>query len=250
MAGIFSRIFKIGQSEAHSVVDKFEDPIKMTEQGIRDLKNDLRGSLESLAEVKATAARLKRDLENRKSGAADYERKAMLLIQKAQTGQVPVQEAERLARESLVKKEQMSQQAVQLTRDYEKQEQMAANLQAQVEKLRSAVTRYENDLITLKARAKTATAMKKINKQLAKVDATGTLTMLEKMRAKVEEDESLANAYGEIVSVETSVDDEITKALAGATVQATDPLLELKAKMGLLPPAVEEPPPEATELTP
>jgi len=49
---IFSRLFKIGQAEAHSVVDKFEDPIKLTEQGIRDLKKDLMGAMTSLAEVK------------------------------------------------------------------------------------------------------------------------------------------------------------------------------------------------------
>ena len=33
-----SRIFK---AEAHAVVEKLEDPVKMSEQGIRDLKNDL-----------------------------------------------------------------------------------------------------------------------------------------------------------------------------------------------------------------
>ena len=36
--GIFSRLFKVGQAEAHAMVDKLEDPIKITEQGIRDLK--------------------------------------------------------------------------------------------------------------------------------------------------------------------------------------------------------------------
>ncbi len=39
--GIFGRIFNVGKAEAHAIVDKLEDPIKMTEQGIRDLKKDL-----------------------------------------------------------------------------------------------------------------------------------------------------------------------------------------------------------------
>ena len=38
---IFKRIFKIGQAETHSIIDRLEDPIKLTEQGIRDLKKDL-----------------------------------------------------------------------------------------------------------------------------------------------------------------------------------------------------------------
>ena len=37
MTGLFSRILRLGKAEAHSAVDKLEDPIKMTEQGIRCL---------------------------------------------------------------------------------------------------------------------------------------------------------------------------------------------------------------------
>ena len=55
--GIFNRIFNVGKAEAHAMVDKLEDPIKMTEQGIRDLKKDLDSSLQALAEVKAMAIR-------------------------------------------------------------------------------------------------------------------------------------------------------------------------------------------------
>ena len=38
---ILQRLFKIGQSEAHSAVNQLEDPIKLTEQGLRDLRQDL-----------------------------------------------------------------------------------------------------------------------------------------------------------------------------------------------------------------
>ena len=34
---IFRRIFKMAQAESHAALDQFEDPIKLTEQGIRDL---------------------------------------------------------------------------------------------------------------------------------------------------------------------------------------------------------------------
>ena len=39
-------------------MDKLEDPIKMTEQGIRDMKKDLESSLKALAEVKARGAKV------------------------------------------------------------------------------------------------------------------------------------------------------------------------------------------------
>ena len=38
---VFKRLFKMGEAEAHSAIDKLENPIKLTEQGIRDLKKIL-----------------------------------------------------------------------------------------------------------------------------------------------------------------------------------------------------------------
>ncbi len=230
----FGRLFKIGQSEAHSVIDKFEDPIKMTEQGIRDLKKDLQAAMTSLAEVKAIAIRTRREADNQKKLAADYERKAMLLLQRAQSGSMDMSEAERLATEALSKKEQYAGESVRVGQEAEKHEQMAAQLQNNVNKIKSSVSRYENDLTTLKARAKTAASTKKINQQIARVDASGTISMLEKMKARVEEDESLAIAYADMATPEKSVDDEINTALSsGQSSNASTNLLELKKRMGI-----------------
>ena len=112
---------------------------------------------------------------------------------------------------------------------------MSNQLQKNVDKLRSTIQRYENDLITLRARAKTAAATKKLNAQIAQVDAGGTIAMLEKMRSRVEEDESLAKAYGEIADTSTSIYDEINKALdSGSKLPAvSDSLAALKAKMNI-----------------
>ncbi len=46
---IFQRMFRMGKAEVNSALDKFEDPIKMTEQGITDLKKDLQNAMTSLA---------------------------------------------------------------------------------------------------------------------------------------------------------------------------------------------------------
>ena len=231
---IFKRIFKVTQAETHAVIDKIEDPIKMTEQGIRDLKKDLQQAMSSLAEVKGMAIRTRRDAEGKKKLAADYERKAMMLLQKMQSGELEPAEAEGLATKALDQKEQNAAEAVRLTQEAERHEQMANQLQANVNKIKSTITTYENDLITLKARAKTASATRKINQQIARIDSSGTISMLEKMRAKVEEDESLAAAYGDMAAADKSVDEEITAALSGgSTSTSSQSLLEMKKKMGI-----------------
>lgn len=232
--GIFSRLFKVGQAEAHNVVNKLEDPIRMTEQGIRDLKRDLQGAMQGLAEVKGVALRMSKEAEDAKRQASEYERKAMLLLQRAQDGQLEMAEAERLATEALAQKDTVSERATSLIRDAEQQQRMAAQLQEKVSQLKSTITTHENELVTLRARAKTAASTKKINQQLAKIDSSSTIAMLERMKNKVEEDEALAQAYGEVADADSSVDAEIDRALAGSqTAGAQDRLAELKAKMGL-----------------
>jgi phage shock protein A len=227
-------MFKVTQSEAHAVIDKIEDPIRMTEQGIRDLKKDLQGAMTSLAEVKGMAIRTRRDGDNKKKLAADYERKAMMILQKGQKGELEAPKAEELATEALNLKEENAADAVRVSQEAERHEQMSNQLQASVNKIKSTITTYENDLVTLKARAKTASATKKINQQIARIDSSGTIAMLEKMRDKVDEDESLAAAYGEMAAVDKSVDDEINAALAGgSTSTASQSLVELKKKMGI-----------------
>ena len=231
---LFKRLFRVSQAEAHAIVDKFEDPIRMTEQGIRDLKKDLQASMTSLAEVKAIAVRTRREADNHKKLTVDYERKAMMLLQKMQNGEMDQADAERLATQALNKKEQSAADAIRLAQEAERHEQMAGQLQANVNKIKSGVNTYENDLVTLKARAKTAAATKKINQQIARVDSSGTIAMLEKMKSKVEEDEALALAYGEMADLDKNVDDEIDAALeSGNTVTVSAHLLELKKKMGI-----------------
>ena len=230
---LFVRLFKVGQAQAHTIVHKLEDPIKMTEQGIRDLKKDLQGAMQGLAQVKGIAIRLGKESEEARRQAGEYERKAMLLLQRGRDGQLDGAEAERLATQALTQRETASERAAALAKDAEHQNNMVIQLQAKVNQLKSAITAYENELVTLRARAKTAASTKKINQQLAKVDSSSTITMLERMKDKVEEDEALAQAYGEVGQVGSSADTEIDRALAGAqSPSVQDRLQKLKASVG------------------
>ena len=234
MAGIFQRLFRSGEAEAHALIDKLEDPIKMSDQAIRDLKKDLQESMVSLGEVKALAIRMGKDADEGKRLAQDYERKAMLLLQQGQDGKLDAADVERLAREALVRKDDASTRAVEASNQAQAQQQMVATLQNNVNELKSKISSYENDLVTLKARAKTANATRKINQRLSSIDSKGTVALLERMKEKVEEEEALAEAYGDMADASTSVDDEINRALAGSSSsKADDSLAQLKAKMGL-----------------
>lgn len=231
----FKRLFRVAESEAHSAVDRLEDPIKMTEQGLRDLRKDLQSAMQGLAQVKALQIRTRREAGEKKELASGYETKAMLLLQKGQSGAMDAGEADRLAGEALAKREHAQTAALTVAKDAEGQDVMVAQLEASVRKIKSQISTWESELSTLRARAKVAGATRKLNQQLARADSSGTIAMLEKMKGKVAEEEALAQSYGEMASVETSVDAEIDKALAsgGAEVKSADSLAALKAKMGI-----------------
>lgn len=238
MAGFFRRILSLGSAEAHTLIDKLEDPVKMTEQGIRELKADLEKAMQNFAEVKAIAIRAERDMEKAKNSAADWERKAMALLQQGQSGKLDQAKADQLATEALSRKEESSKQYQVAKKAADTQNQTVATLQKNIETLKTKIKQYENELVTLKARAKTADATKKINKQLSSVDSSGTVAMLERMKQKVEEEETLAIAYGDMAEQSKTIDDEIDQALledtsSDQTSSSSTELAALKAKMGI-----------------
>ena len=105
-------------------------------------------------------------------------------------------------------------------------------LEQNVKKPRSNIGHYENELKTLKARAKVSQATTKLNKQMAQIDSNGTISMLEKMKEKVTENEALAEAYADVANSNRSVDEEIDDVLnTESPSQSSDDLAELKAKM-------------------
>jgi phage shock protein A len=231
---ILQRLFKIGQSEAHAAVNQLEDPIKLTEQGLRDLRQDLDKALHGLAEVKAMAIRARNEAEGYRTKAADYESKAVLLLQRAHKGDLDLGEADRLATEALLKKAENEAHATRSAQDQAKFEQSAAQLDQSVQTLKTTISQWENELKTLKARVTVSTATATINKQLAQLDSSGTVALLERMKEKVAAQEALGEAYGEIAQESKSMDAEIDKAIGrtGAG-KAGEDLAALKAKLGL-----------------
>jgi|TARA_B110000261_G_C12999421_1_gene323580 phage shock protein A len=230
--GLFNRLFTLGKAETNSVIDKLEDPIKMTEQGIRDMKMDLEKSLKALAEVKALSIKARNEISEQADRAKDYEKKAMLLIQKAEAGEMDAADADRIAGEALNKKAECESHVNRSTGDQVQFEANVAKIEANVKIIRSKISSWENELKTLKARVKVASSTKNLNKQMAALDSSDTISMLERMKDKVEQEEALAEAYGSIANESRTLDDEIDKAIGrGTTAKTSDSLAALKAKM-------------------
>jgi phage shock protein A len=230
---IFKRLLRIGQAEIHAAVDKMEDPVKMTEQGLRELRVDLAEATEAYAKVKALAIRTENEQLYYQQESRNYAEKAILIMQKAQTGQVDMIKAEELAREALslrkkyyVESEELGLQVVAL-------QQSSRDMLRNTEILKENLDKWEKELRTLRARVKVSNATVQVNKQMAQLDNNGTITMLERMKAKVEDQEALAKAYGEIGRDKSSLKEELDSLLKDDSLSIEKDLQAIKEKLGI-----------------
>ncbi|HEY0744812.1 MAG TPA: PspA/IM30 family protein [Chryseosolibacter sp.] len=230
---IFKRLLRISQAEIHAAVDKMEDPVKMTEQGLRELREELAQATESYAKVKALAIRTENEQLQSQQHSMSYAEKAVLIMQKAQTGQVDLIKAEELAREALslrrkfyIESEELGHQVIAL-------QQSSSEMLRNTQILKENLEKWEKELRTLKARVKVSKATEQVNKQMAQLDNNGTIAMLQRMKNKVEDQEALAKAYGEIAREKHTLKEELDSLLKDDSLSIEKDLQAIKEKLGI-----------------
>ena len=228
----FKRLFKIGQAEVNASLDDMEDPIKMTEQGIRDLKLDLEKSTESLAQVKALSIRATNDIDELKTKANDYQEKAILALSKAKNGEITEEEADKLAKHALLQKETINKAIKSSELEAEKLENSVHKLKIGVQEIENTIHKWESELKTLKARHKVAKATKNLNKQMAEIDSSSTVAMLKRMKDKIQQEEALSEIYEDMTETSKTMEDRLEKLMDNTEASAEDGLLALKKQLG------------------
>ncbi|GAA5028420.1 hypothetical protein GCM10011506_14670 [Marivirga lumbricoides] len=228
---VLRRLFKIGQAETNSAIDKLEDPIKMIEQGLRDMRENQDASMRSLAEVKAMHIKRNRELNDAIQREEDLQNKSVLLLKKSQSGEIEANEAENFVRENLRQKAKLSKDILLMKEDVATLEKQVASLEINVKNIKTGISQWENELNTLKARVKVSSATQKINKQMTNMDSNSVVSMLERMKDKVNQDEALAQAYGEMASASETHEDKMNKAIENISVE--DELAQMKKQLGI-----------------
>ncbi|WP_209388859.1 PspA/IM30 family protein [Chryseobacterium sp. RR2-3-20] len=225
---IFKRLYAIGKAEVNSVLENFEDPIKLTEAGIADMKDQLTESVEALAQLKALSIRKKNEAEAESLSAKDYYAKAVLLIQKSEKGEVDAADSDRLAKEALKKQTEAQKNAELLRSETEKLQDECEKMQTNIHQLKSNISKWENELRTLEARVQVSEATKDINRKMTQIDSSSAVSMLEKLKERVVQQEAVSEAYSELAKTDKSVDEEIDSLVNNADTEAEKALQKLK----------------------
>ncbi|WDF68413.1 PspA/IM30 family protein [Sphingobacterium oryzagri] len=222
---IFKRLLKIGQAEIHALVDRMEDPISLSEQGIRDMKKQLGDTVESAAKVRATIIRTENNIREKEQEAASLADKAKRALTKAQEGELSRTQAEQLASEALLTKKRCLEDTQDLKESLTEQTSKLDEVNKHIEVLKYNIAKWEKELTTLRAKQKVNEAASLANQQMANMDSNSTLDMLQRVKRKVANDQALAEAYAEMAQNKHELPDE-QRAIQ-------EELTELKKQMGI-----------------
>jgi phage shock protein A len=225
--GLFERVFRIGKSEVNAAVDKLEDPIKMADQVLRELKESYQQAIVGESEVKAIALQHRAEEQKARTKAQEWEKKANDLLDLVEEGKLDAEKGNTLANTAAESFQQSTKQADEYAAMAEKEEHALSLMETAIKQLKDRISEAENRTNLLKSRAKTADVSEKINKTLSSVDTDGLMGTLDRMDAKVTATEFRAQAYAEVRDTTLSSEQEINKILGTSSSSALD---ALKAK--------------------
>lgn len=188
---MFSRLLTLVKAFFNSIMGKMEDPAMMLEQTYEDLQSNLIQVRQAVAQAIATEKQLEQQLKKNQEQAATWQNRATLAVQ---------QKNDDLARQALQRKQQHTQAIADLETQLKQQRELTTNLRNKLQDLENEVQKAYTKKQVLIARDKAAQATVKAGEILSKTTASGAMSVMEKMEAKVSEREAKAAALNEMGS--------------------------------------------------
>lgn len=241
--GIFARLATLIKSNLNDLISRSEDPEKMLNQVVLDMKNQLIEAKKQVAVSIADEKKLAKQAEQEAANAAEWERRAMLAIKAGDDG---------LAKEALARKKEHDQLAGTLKEQWQKQKQAVEQLKTALRMLNGKIEEANRKKNVLIARKKRAEAQRAIQETMTGMNNVSAFETFDRMSAKIDQIEAEAEASTEIAEQYTG--DALAEKFGKleATAGGDDDLLALKRKMGVLPPEAPRPvaPPARIEAPP
>jgi phage shock protein A len=241
--GIFSRLGTLIKSNLNDLISRAEDPEKLLNQVLLDMKNQLVEAKKQVAVAIGDEKRLKKQWDEQLAQTKEWERKAMLAVQAGDDG---------LAKEALVRQQEHTELGMQFEQQWHLQKEAVDKLKDQLRVLNNKIEEAKRKKNILVARAKRAEAQKTIQQTMAGLSDTSAFDTFERMAEKVDAIEAEAEASQELAGEMTgdTLAHKFKRLESGPGADAQ--LQALKAKMGVagaLPASAESSEAKAKQLT-
>ena len=156
--GIFERFSTMLRSNLNDLISRAENPEKMLNQLIMDMKSQLAKAKQEAAAAIADEKKLQADAEGLKKQAEDWERRAMLAVQEGRDD---------LATQALLRYNEALQGAQQLHETWLKHKADTESLKGQLRQLNDKIEEAKRKKNILVARAKRAQAQQRIQETMS-----------------------------------------------------------------------------------
>src|ERR1044072_8379446 len=187
--GIFDRLSTMIRSNINDLITRAENPEKMLNQLIVDMKTQLAKAKQQVASAIADEKKLQSDAEAMKKQAEDWERRAMLAVQ---------ENRDDLAKQALVRYNEHLQGAQQLHETWSRQRAETEALKNSLRQLNDKIVEAKSKKNVLVARHRRAEAQQRIQETMSSMSDKSALESFERMAEKIEDRERKALASAEL----------------------------------------------------
>ena len=227
--GIFDRLSTLLKSNINDLINSAENPEKMLNQIIVDMRDQLVKAKQQVASAIADEKRLRDQVDTEAKQAQDWEQKAMLAVQQGRDD---------LAKQALVRHGEHVEHARQLEHTWATHRSETEKLKNQLRDLNDKIEEAKRKKNLLLARQRRAEAQKRISDTMSALSEKSAFEAFARMEERIDQNERQIRASAEI-DEEFSGDQlasQFKQLEAGAgSVNADAQLLALKQKMGMLP---------------
>lgn len=199
---IFNRLRDLTLANLYALIEKAEDPVKLTDQYLRNMQDDLEDAEKAVAAQIVLEKKFKQLYEEQKALVKKRDEQAHTAAQEKNID---------LARRALEEKKTAEQKMSEYKLSYEQNKLIADQLREKLEEMRKQITELKNKRETLVARANAAKAQKEINRSIAGLDSNSAKAGFKRMEDRVLQMEAEAEASGELFKKEKSLDEEFEK---------------------------------------
>ena len=226
--GIIDRLSQLLRSNINDLISRAEDPEKMLNQILVDMRSQLVKAKQQVAAAIADEKRLRDQADAEYKQAADWEQKAMLAVKEGRDD---------LAKQALVRQSEHGTHAQQLEQTWESHRLETEKLKASLRDLNDKIEEAKRKKNLLIARQRRAQAQQRIHETMSSMSEKSAFEAFARMEERIENNERQLKASVEIEEEFTGDRLQqdfklLEKNATGAAVD--DRLLQLKQKMGVL----------------
>ncbi len=187
--GIFQKLSTVLKSNINDLIARAENPEKMLNQIILDMRDQLAKAKREVAAAIADERKLRAQLDDEVKQTRDWEHRAMLAVKEGRDD---------LAKQALIRQQEHAQRAATIDQTWTAQAQETEKLKGSLRQLNDKIEEAKRKRNLLIAKQKRAQAQKRIHETMSGLSDTSAFEAFNRMAEKIEESERRTVAQVEV----------------------------------------------------